>query len=156
MHIDLPQDIGLASEAKVESALVILQNEPQKHGLKFAIKRFIRARKHSSLDRNHIDFLVTLEEGRDVPLQVKSSERKARKFEQFCKRLGIFIPCIVVHFGETVESVIKQIVEKIKLAGNVMERQANRLVFLEKMREQKRERRARRRFSRFSAPIMCH
>jgi hypothetical protein len=140
MNIDTSLAVGFASEAKVETALEILQKEPKRYGLKSMIKRFVRAGRHSRLDKSHVDFLVTLKEGTDVPLQVKSSERGRRKFERSCKRRGISIPVIVVHFGETVKSVIKQIVEKIKLVSNSIQRSINRIAFLNKVREEKRRR----------------
>jgi|GEM_PF-1421209 hypothetical protein len=161
MNIDTSLAVGLASEAKVETALEILQKEPQRYGLTSMIKWFTRAERHSRLDRHHIDFLVTLEEGTDVPLQVKSSERGKRKFERSCKRRGISIPVIVVHFGETVKSVIKQIVEKIKLVSDSIQRSINRIAFLNKVREEKRRRKEqhkqrRQECYRFHAPCMCH
>jgi hypothetical protein len=125
------------------------------------ITRFIRAERHSRLDRRHIDFLVTLEEGTDVPLQVKSSERGKRKFERSRKRCGISIPVIVVHLGETMKSVIKQIVEKIKLVSDSIQRNINRIVFLNKMREEKRRRKEQHRQRqqecyRFQGSCRCH
>jgi len=153
--------VGLASEAKVQTALAILQKEPQRYGLTSMIRWFVRAKRHSRLDRRHIDFLVILEEGMNVPLQVKSSERGKRKFERSCKQYGISIPVIVVHFGETIRSVIKQIVEKIKLVSSSVERSINRIVFLNKVREEKRRRKEQQRERqqecyRFHTPCMFH
>jgi hypothetical protein len=155
MYLDFTYDIGFANEAKVETALKIIQKE-QRYGLASLIKGFIWAQRHSRLDRNHVDFLVSLEGGIEVPLQVKSSERKRKKFEKFCKSLGLSISVIVVHIGESLESVIEQVVEKIKLALNSVQRQMNRIAFLNKMREKKRQRKQQQKFSRVHAPCMCH
>jgi hypothetical protein len=155
MHLDSPLNVGFANEAKVETALKIIQKEPR-YGLTSLIKGFIWAQRHSRLDRSHVDFLVSLEGGREVLLQVKSSERKRKKFEKFCKSLGLSISVIVVHIGESLESVIEQVVEKIKLAMNSVQHQMNRIAFLNKMREKKRQRKQQHKFSRLHMPCMCH
>jgi hypothetical protein len=157
MHIDYSLKKGLASEARVEEALRILKKKPWRYGLKFTIKRFRHAERNSPLDRRHTDFLITLEGGTNVPLQVKSSEWGRKKFERFCRRWNIFIPAIVVHFNEALESIIMQIVEKISLARDFFQRTMNQFIFSEENGKQKRRRRRRQpRFRRFYAVNMCH
>jgi hypothetical protein len=155
MYLDSPSDVGFANEAKVNAALKTIQKEP-KYGLVSLIKGFIWAQRHSRLDKNHVDFLISLEGDKKLPLQVKSSERGKKKFERFCRSHGLFIPVIVVHAGEAIESVIKRIVEKINMAMSYLRRQADRIAFLDRMREKKRQRKQQRRFCRMHAPCMCH
>ena len=62
MYHDSPLNVGFANEVKVETALKIIQKEPI-YGLAPLIKSFTWAQRHSSLDRHHVDFLVSLEGG---------------------------------------------------------------------------------------------
>ncbi|MEK7609499.1 MAG: hypothetical protein AAB470_00045 [Patescibacteria group bacterium] len=150
MNIDSDEH-GIASEAMVENALQQVQNKPNDDSIP-KIKEFVHAKKNSALDRQHIDFLVKLENGLDVPLQVKSSERRRRRFERFNAKHRRFIPVIVVKIGEALESVINKVVACIKLALNTIRRVVNQKIHQKKVREQKR----RKRCFRFFSPSMCH
>jgi hypothetical protein len=145
---------GIASEAMVEQALQAIQNKSKK-GLRARIIGFIHARRHSELYRQHVDFLVTLEGGHEIPLQVKSSDRARRKFERRRVAYGRFIPVIVVRLGEAIESVINKVTDCIKLAFNKMQRETNRLIQVERIRStQPRKRKPW--CVRFHAHSMCH
>jgi hypothetical protein len=164
MYVDPSIEIGFASEAKVATAFETLKIEPEKWGLTSAILKYIWAKRHSALDRKHTDFVVTLEDGPELSFQVKSSERRKKRFESFCRRLGLSIFCIVVERDEAVESVIRKIVETIKGAVNTLQRGVNKILHLDRLRREKKERKLERKlrrqrqnqFYRVHAPQMCH
>ncbi len=141
---------GIASEAMVEQALEIIKENPKDDSVP-RITGFVHAARHSELDRSHVDFLIDLENGDKVPLQVKSSERHAKRFERLNKAHKRFIPVIVVGFGETLQSVIDKVIGCIRYALKRLKRVAEQKIHLERTRRKKR-----RWFMRFHAPSMCH
>lgn len=150
MHIHNSDSRGAASEAAVEQALNILKENKEKPKYCSSIPKiadFVHAPRHSRLDRKKIDFLIILADGKEVPIQVKSSERGRRKFERRNKFLGISVSVVVVHAGEELSSLIRKIINCIKIAFNKVKRTVNQKVH---------RRRLRRWYENRHAPCMCH
>lgn len=141
---------GIANEAIVEQALENIQNNYTDDSVP-RITGFVHAARHSELDRSHIDFLIDFENGDKVPLQVKSSERHAKRFERLNKAHKRFIPVIVVELGETLQSVINKVIGCIRYALKRLKRATEQRVHFGRTRRKKR-----RWFMRFHAPSMCH
>lgn len=141
---------GVASEAIVEQALETIRRNPR-HDLIPRITGFVHAARHSELDRNHIDFLISFEDDRHIPLQVKSSLRHARRFEKRNKAHKHFIPVVVVKLGEALESVIHKLIGCIQYAFKKMQKAIEQEVHFARMHRKKK-----RWCTRFYAPSMCH
>lgn len=150
MNID-SEARGIASEAMVEQALETIKNKSKK-GLRSRIVDFIHARRHSALDRRHIDFIVKLETGDEIPLQVKSSERGRRGFDRKNAGHKLFIPSLAVKVGETLESIINKIIGCISLAFNKMRREAEKIKHYNRVRSQRKKTWC----VRFHPALMCH
>lgn len=142
---------GIASEAMVEQALQVIKENPKRVNLVARITGFVHAPRHSELDRSHVDFLVDFENGYKIPLQVKSSERHAKRFERLNKSHHYFIPVVVVKLGEAIDSVINKIVTCIRNAFKKLQRSTEKMVYMERIRRRKR-----RWCTRFHSPSMCH
>jgi hypothetical protein len=145
-----PDGRGIANEAMVEQALEIIKENPRDASVP-RITGFVHATRHSELDRSHVDFLIDFENGDKIPLQVKSSERHARRFERLNKAHRHFIPVIVVKLGETLQSVINKVIGCIRYALKRLKRATEQKVYFEHTRRKKK-----RWFMRFHAPSMCH
>lgn len=101
---------GKRSEALVEQALCQIVESGAT-----LVKRFIHSAQNSLLDRHDKDFV--LDTGTDkIPLQVKSSERGRRKFENRHRRYGEQISVIVVRNDDTPETLISRIMAIIRRA----------------------------------------
>ncbi|MFA6554062.1 MAG: hypothetical protein WCS89_00990 [Candidatus Paceibacterota bacterium] len=147
------RDRGFASEAMVKRALTILKRKKKPDIAE--ITEIIHATPNSNLDRKGIDFVVKLENGYDVPLQVKSSKRAQKKFDKRCRRTGVWIPVIVVNIGVTIGNVIRQIIRSIKTVLNTARHAMDERIHREKekaSRKQKKKDWCVRHF----APSMCH
>ncbi len=75
---------GIRSEDKVEKALGVMKKAGE-------ISNFVRTT-GTSFDKRGIDFII-MKRGRNIPLQVKSSEVRARKHEELTRELsksGVF------------------------------------------------------------------
>jgi hypothetical protein len=127
---------GIASEAMVEQALKTLKNE--RIGLISPIREFIHAERHSRIDRAHIDFVVFLENGEEIPLQVKSSVRGARKFARRNQRFGRFIPIVIVNTEEDLRTIIHKVVECIRSTFNALRRKVDWETHLKRIRHTKK------------------
>jgi len=128
---------GIASEAMVEQALQTIDKKSLK-GLISRVVGFIHATRHSELDKQHIDFLIMLENGYEIPLQVKSSDRGRRKFERKSTTYRRFIPVVVVKLGEAIESIINKVTECIRLAANKLRRDFDNRVHYERIRQKRK------------------
>lgn len=137
MNID-SEARGIASEAMVEQALETIKNKSKK-GLKSRIVSFIHARRHSALDRRHIDFIVKLETGDEIPLQVKSSERGRRRFVRKNTGHRCFIPALAVKTGEALASIINKVIGCITLAFNKLKREAEKIIHYNRVRSQRKK-----------------
>ena len=113
---------GIDSEAMVERALETLKK--RKDPAIPPIRKIVHAGQNSNLDRQGIDFLVELEGGVKIPLQVKSSTRGRRKFESRCRRIGISIPVVVASLSDALGIIINRVVASIRLVLNSLQRRA--------------------------------
>ena len=143
---------GTASEALVEKALEIIGGQGRKDLPKIAA--VVHAYPNSFLDRQGIDFLVTLGDGKKIPLQVKSSSRGKRKFERSHRNHRQFIPVVVATIGEEIGLVINRVIKCIKLVLSKVRYQFNMRVDV--MRRISRKRRTKDWCVRHFAPAMCH
>ncbi len=140
---------GIASEAMVEQALVTIQNTRRNHDV--GIASYVHASRHSDLDRNHIDFQVNLLSGERVPIQVKSSDRGKRRFERKLRKSGMFIPVVVVHAGDSLQLIVRQVIECIRLAINYLKRKINWHTHIRRSRQMRRNKHFYR-----PNPAICH
>ena len=159
LHLDLlPVKImspnrkrGFDSESIVEAALCRLQERD--YGLGNPILGFVHATPNSPLDRKQVDFLVEVQEGMEIELQVKSSWGQARKFEHKMRRLGRLVVVLVVRTNDYIERVLYRLVKSIKLALSKKQRQINNAIEATRARlKPKWNDRCRR----FHSARMCH
>lgn len=114
----------------VKYALEILQNRAN-HGLNSPIVSFRRPSRHSELGSRRVQYVVTLENGDEVALQIKTSSYAMQKYlgwAKKCKSLifAIFVPQVIFrrsdNFQGHMESVIRKIVDTLNNAVNIMRR----------------------------------
>ena len=124
------------------------------------IKKITHADPNSNLDRQGIDFLIELEDGKQVPLQVKSNNGQKRKFENRHRRFKEFIPVIVVNYRDACEPeraiwrLVRRIMKCIKQFLIVVSRAQIRIS--QRINEQQRKSSRKLRCFRYFAPSMCH
>jgi len=143
---------GEASEALVEQAIRTISRK--KSDDLPPIRSYIHADPNSHLDRRGIDFLVRLENGLDIPIQVKSSTRGKRKFEK-SHRFGVFIPVVVVAAEEHISRVINRVIQCIRLIINLAKRQKDRVIYAARCKSMRRAKTTDRCVRHFAAS-MCH
>ena len=143
---------GAASEALVEQAIQTISRK-RTDDLP-PIRSYVHADPNSNLDRRGIDFLVRLENGMDIPLQVKSSARGKRKFEK-SHRFGIFIPVVIVAAEEHISRVISRVIKCIKLIINLAKRQKDKFIYTARCKSMRRFKTSDRCVRHFAAS-MCH
>jgi len=110
---------GEISELIVEQALETIRRA--KYDIP-PIEEIIHSYPNSGLDRRGIDFLVRFEDGKTIPLQVKSSTRGRRKFESHCRLKGISIPVVIAAPGEQLALIINRVIKAIKLVFSIAKR----------------------------------
>lgn len=133
---------GLHSESLVEEALRVLIET------KTFIKDFLRSKQYSLEDRRGKDFVVMTVTGEQIPLQVKSSERNARKFIRHRKHDNREeIPVIVVRDSD----------DKTSLASRLLTLIQNALACFRKVKEKVAQiQKRRKRYGRIChAPSRC-
>lgn len=145
---------GAENENLVEEALLNLRDRKKIEAIP-PIKQVIHSYPNSNMDRQGIDFLVRFENGHDVPIQVKSSARAARKFEGHCRKKGVFIPVVVVFSWDKVGTIINRIVKCIKLVFTMIQRSINGVRCTEN-KKAARQLRRRRYCRRFNLHSMAH
>ena len=118
----MPQDTGasrgLCSELTAKEAFLSLQRNP-KYGLKYPIIEVVHAEKNGDMDKTKKDLEVTLKRGGQLiklGIQIKSSYNNLRRHYRACRRLGVYIPVMVVSPGETLEMVMLKAVTLIERA----------------------------------------
>ncbi len=156
-----PGNWGIDGEALVHQTLVAIQlEEPvELAACRKGIDRFIHAHPNDRLDKIKADFLVFLKDSTRILIQVKTSEKKEKKFvRQMRKWKDIFLS-LLVKPSDTIESLRARIVTAIlemfermkRLAYLQVEREKQVDVYLERLkrvapaelRRQKREHRER-------------
>lgn len=115
---------GIYSETMVGQALLTIKNKGERSTLPPIIE-IIHAKPNSSLDRQGVDYLIKLQTGHEIPLQVKSSTRAKRKFERHCKRFGKVIPVVVVGRCDHMSIIINRVWKSIQTVFNAILRQLN-------------------------------
>lgn len=134
MNMPYPVARGILSESRVEEALnELTQQRKPKYGLKHRIVRFFHSDKNGPLDKWGVDFQIELDNGAQVPLQVKSGTAGARNFARHCRRLGKFIPVIIVHLNESLRSLMRKIANAIKAGLLAKVRYINRHLHMNRM-----------------------
>ena len=111
----------------LEEALYSLMERPR-YDFRKRIKHIFRTPRRGREDHAGKDFIVTLDDQTEIPLQVKSSQWGRRKHNKLC-RDGIVIPCIVVDRRDQLEAVVRKVVSCIKQTLEQI-----RLGFLRQMR----------------------
>ncbi len=153
---------GQTSERLFKEALLIIMRQ-QAAALRRGrepecpvVESFIHAEPNSPLDRQKIDFLLKGKNGRQVPIQVKSSNRRLRRFVRECRRLRLYIHPIVINPLDEMSIVINKVKKCLMQAFNSAKRLVERHVHIE--RTKKAKRRSKKEWCyRVHAPMMsCH
>lgn len=159
----------------VRSALQYLMNNPR-NKLPSQIVSIERPGYHSPLGRRRVKFIVTLEDGTAIALQVLNSHRAMQKFRGWVKKcrslvFAIFVPEIFRKKEDSIHDIVQdvagKIVEMIRQATSIFRRKVNSIVHHYRIRgnevnmSQVSEyfctgRRIKQGYSRFHAPSMCH
>jgi hypothetical protein len=108
---------GLDAEILVEKTLIAIKGREGRFGIKHQINDVQRSEQDSEEDKQHVDIIANVEGGIQIPFQVKPSFRAAVRFAKKCRRYGHgIIQVVVVHIGDTVQSIMEQVAEKLKTA----------------------------------------
>ena len=101
---------GIASEAMVERALQQIIKEGGEVGRDpVRIVDFSKSPPNGIRDREGIDFIVTLDEAGQIPIQVKSSSIRGKRFERRRRNSRYFIPVVVVNWWENLEKIVEAV-----------------------------------------------
>lgn len=134
------------TEGKVDQALNVLESDGV--GLPFRVVSHHHAERHSYLDRQHIDFEISVvpdecDRPRVFLLQVKSSRRKALQFERRYAHYRTRIWVIFVRCNDTVSDVLSRLRAILIQANNTETRRDQRYRHIQKLKLQKQQRRIR-------------
>lgn len=113
MQPTISQNRGFHSEALVEEALEKWKQNPRPDRDVDVITDYVHAEPNSWLDKKGIDFVAESVDSFRTPIQVKSTNRAKRKFENFCRRKGLLILAIAVEARDTVGRVMWKIMKGI-------------------------------------------
>ncbi len=151
---------GQASERLFKEALLVIMRQQAT-----AIERgrqpecpvvasFIHAEPNSPLDRQKIDFLIKYKDGREAPIQVKSSARRLKRFVRECRRLRLYIHPIVINPLDEMSIVINKVKKCLMQVFNTARRLVERHVHIERTKKTRRHSHKEWCY-RIHAPMMC-
>lgn len=98
---------GFLRECCVAEAFKLLRSQR-------VIADFTRSRWGDELDRQSVDFQVTLPDGETMNLQAKSSIAGLKEHKKVVKRYGLDIPALVVRECDDVENIAARLTRMIK------------------------------------------
>ncbi len=149
-YVDLPavdgHTRGLQSEEKALEALTIMS----KPGIRIRklqtppVMDFVYARTMPTLERKGIDFVAILADGCEIPIQVKSSKRRARRFEREHKMrkangwFTILTEALVIEPYEAVSLTIQKISEYLNRAYAAVKQQYDKVAERKKLQALRR------------------
>jgi predicted AAA+ superfamily ATPase len=128
---------GERSESLVEQALALIAKTGQ------IVKSFSRTKSYSIEDKHGKDFIITTEEGNEIPLQVKSSDKAAKRFTNHAKHMHRKeTPVIVVKDDDTEETIMDRLIRLIRAFCESLRKEIERMKGRHTIREKERMHRA--------------